>query len=170
VNIGKICVRVFKEMLAMKKLIALLMLVAWMGFIYYLSSETAAVSNNRSKTIAKKIIESRPQVQGVKEAVKKKTEAKLNNSIRTYGHFFIYLVLGVLSYSLLSLYHLRFKGLLSVAVSCLYAVFDELHQASVPGRGTELRDILVDASGAVLGVLLVYLISGVLRRRLEPRG
>ena len=39
-------------------------------------------------------------------------------------------------------------------VCILYAVFDELHQIFVPGRGVELRDVLTDSAGAVTGVFL----------------
>lgn len=39
----------------------------------------------------------------------------------------------------------------------LYACFDEMHQFFVPGRSCELRDVLIDSVGALIGALLVFL-------------
>ena len=39
----------------------------------------------------------------------------------------------------------------SIIVGCCYAVFDEIHQAFVPGRSADVFDVLAD----VIGVLIV---------------
>lgn len=44
--------------------------------------------------------------------------------------------------------------LCAAAVSFLYAVSDELHQAFVPGRGASTLDVVVDAIGIALAALL----------------
>ena len=41
-------------------------------------------------------------------------------------------------------------------IPVLYAISDEIHQSYVPGRSCELRDMCIDAFGALLGVLLAY--------------
>lgn len=46
----------------------------------------------------------------------------------------------------------RLAFLLSVA----YACSDELHQAFVPGRHPDVRDVLVDALGALVGLYLLH--------------
>jgi VanZ family protein len=44
---------------------------------------------------------------------------------------------------------------LSLAVAVLYAISDEFHQSFVPGRYPDVRDVLVDAAGALAALLLL---------------
>lgn len=41
----------------------------------------------------------------------------------------------------------------------LYAVTDEIHQIFVEGRSCELRDLLIDAAGVLLGVVIVMVVQ-----------
>ena len=50
-------------------------------------------------------------------------------------------------------------------VAVFYGVLDELHQLYVPGRVTDMMDILVDAVGALIGVLVASLLGTVLQRK-----
>lgn len=75
--------------------------------------------------------------------------------IRKSAHFFAYMLLGVLV--LHALCSPIWKGaFIAVIISTFYAVTDEIHQLFVPGRGGELRDVMIDGIGAAVGVL-VYL-------------
>lgn len=51
-----------------------------------------------------------------------------------------------------------------LGIACLYAVSDEVHQFFVPGRVTDVRDLLVDALGVAVGVWLIS------RRRSRDHG
>ena len=42
----------------------------------------------------------------------------------------------------------------SIAAATIWGVIDEIHQAYVPGRVSDARDLLADALGASLGALL----------------
>lgn len=80
--------------------------------------------------------------------------------VRKAAHFSIYTVLGVLL-SINSSYHFKNKWLctlLPISLGLLYAVSDEIHQLYVPGRSGEIRDVLIDSAGVVLGCLIVMLI------------
>lgn len=39
-------------------------------------------------------------------------------------------------------------------IPVLYAISDEIHQSYVPGRSCEIRDMCIDACGALIGVLI----------------
>ena len=43
--------------------------------------------------------------------------------------------------------------ILAILLSILYAASDELHQAFVPGRNPSPYDVMIDALGALLGVV-----------------
>lgn len=56
------------------------------------------------------------------------------------------------------------KIIYSVLLCMLYAITDEIHQHFVPGRSCELRDVLIDTTGALLGIFISYLIMRIFRR------
>ena len=46
---------------------------------------------------------------------------------------------------------------IALSVGFLYAVSDEVHQIFVPGRAGQLRDVLIDTTGVLLGIFLCSL-------------
>ena len=51
------------------------------------------------------------------------------------------------------------------ALVALYGLLDETHQYFVPGRTTEVYDVIADAVGGLLGVWTMYYLVRVLSRR-----
>ena len=45
---------------------------------------------------------------------------------------------------------------MSIFLSFLYAITDEIHQIFVPGRSAQFRDVLIDTLGASFGCLLIH--------------
>ena len=85
--------------------------------------------------------------------------------IRKTAHFLEYSVLGLsLTVTVRSLWKGEEKGpldrrsLVSWGIGTLYAVTDEFHQQFVSGRSCELRDMLIDCGGVLLGVLILAFI------------
>ena len=83
----------------------------------------------------------------------------LNYLIRKCAHFLAYLVLGIIV--LFAMRRIGFsgkKGILWTLLICIsYAITDELHQGFVPGRTPKLMDVVIDSSGALLGIGLFRL-------------
>ena len=52
----------------------------------------------------------------------------------------------------------------ALAIGLLYAVSDEIHQVFVPGRAGQLRDILIDTAGVLIGTCLVRAAGRLLRK------
>lgn len=80
--------------------------------------------------------------------------------IRKSAHFIAYLILGFLVSHVMKNEAAvspeiawKRRGI-SLSLCVVYAVSDEFHQIFVPGRGPLLNDILIDGSGAALGILL----------------
>ena len=92
------------------------------------------------------------------------TQAKIIDGltfiVRKTAHFSEYATLGFLGY--LWLHRLKAGGLLSFGAAVCYAVTDEIHQRFIPGRSCELRDVLVDSSGALCGVIAAFVLLSVL--------
>jgi VanZ family protein len=74
------------------------------------------------------------------------------------GHFGVYFVLAIFLWWMLSF--LMNDGprryVTAWVLSVLYGISDEWHQAFVPGRTPDVRDVMTDAIGAACGLLFVW--------------
>lgn len=83
----------------------------------------------------------------------------------SYGHFFLYAVLGGLYVLALPADRPAMRAvLLAVVLASAYGITDELHQAFVPGRVPDPVDWLVDTAGALTGAGTALLVSRRARR------
>jgi len=48
------------------------------------------------------------------------------------------------------------QALLALGVATLYAASDEIHQYFVPSREARFGDVMLDATGAALGLLVIW--------------
>ena len=136
-----------------RKLLIKLAVVFWMAIIFKLSAQPGEQSNLLSTKVTTIIVSLaklfRPDVNVL----------TLNHFIRKCAHFLAYLVLGIIV-----LFAMRRIGLMGkqgigfTLLLCIsYAITDELHQAFVPGRTPKLLDVLIDSSGASLGISIYVL-------------
>jgi VanZ family protein len=87
--------------------------------------------------------------------------------VRKLGHMAVFGILAVLLWrALAGTTALRRPGAWALALTVVYAVTDELHQALVPGRGPSAQDVAIDAAGALIAVAVV----GFARARWIRRG
>lgn len=124
--------------------------LVWMILIFMLSSQPAYQSNDLSKGLTEFIVKTVEKVAS-KDVI---DIGRLNHIARKNAHFFTYLILGVLVMNAM-----RRSGMsgynvlvLSVCICVLYAISDEVHQLFVPGRGAQVKDVLIDSAGATVGV------------------
>ena len=70
------------------------------------------------------------------------------------------MVLGVLVLNAFGKTGVRgYRHILFSAIVCvLYAATDEIHQLFVPGRGGQIRDVLIDSIGAGTGFIFYFII------------
>ena len=80
--------------------------------------------------------------------------------IRKIAHFTIYTLVGIWSMSLLETYKLgeKQKIIISLLIGFSYACSDEFHQSFVGERSASIRDVLIDTTGVLFGILLTMLI------------
>jgi len=133
-----------------------LLVLVWMGLIFFLSSQQAADSNQLSAGITKFIMD---LISGIFPGLSPQVQW-LNHIVRKNAHFIAYFVLGLLHINALVLNGKKSRKafLMALAISFLYAVSDEFHQTFVPGRSGELRDVMIDTAGALTGIGVYMLI------------
>ena len=78
-------------------------------------------------------------------------EAAYDFTFKKLAHVTVYGILTALLFSALRI-HISNSGharLISVLIAVLYGISDEWHQTFVPGREGTLRDVAIDAAGAI---------------------
>lgn len=81
-----------------------------------------------------------------------------NYWVRKGAHVTEYLVLFLLSYWALPAGTSRLKRRMQASIiAIIYACTDEIHQGLVPGRSAAVADVLIDATGVVVGCVLLIL-------------
>ncbi len=104
--------------------------IAWMALIVFLSSQSSL-----------------PLPQGL-----------LGEITSNLAHFLVYGVLTVLYYrALIYIEGLRSIGIYAIALSAVYGMTDEIHQAFVPHRTPSLIDLAVDVLGSLIFLGLIAL-------------
>lgn len=151
----------------MVKTIKIILIILCMALIFCFSSDSAEVSTKKSDGLIVKTCEF---VLGreLNKVEKEKYIDQFVFFVRKGAHFTIYCILGILIMSYFKeIYLVNKKGILIAFIICfLYACSDEIHQLFVPGRSGEIRDVLIDSIGSLLGIHLYYFISTV-RRKLQ---
>ena len=124
--------------------------VAWMLFIFLLSSQPAEQSNRLSKSVTEVVAVAVQEVAPEQDIDLR----QMNRTLRKYAHFFAFFVLGMLVANAWrsSGKPLRQRMVYSLLVCLPVALSDEGHQLLVPGRGGQMRDVWIDSAGAILGI------------------
>ena len=162
-------------------LLSFLPAALWMGVIFRLSAQPAAESSRLSMGLVETI------VRGLGNLAPKADPYVLEDALRTLAHFGAYALLGLLiALPALSLAagrradegkgekeekekerktERRRTAAWTALAGLLYALSDEIHQLFVPGRSFQLQDLLVDAAGLLLGIVLAAGFRKRIRRR-----
>lgn len=141
-------------------LFSLFLVVFFMVIIFLFSSqnvnESLSVSNRVSETLVNFI-----------NFIDPSANLDVQNfSIRKKAHFFIYFLLAIVTLNLLS----KTKAgkieaiVITIFICVCFAIFDEIHQGFVPGRGPQLSDVKIDSKGASLGIF-VYSFASFIKRK-----
>jgi len=139
----------------MKKHFKLVIVLLWMILIYFFSQQTVNESI-RFSSVVTMLFTNILELLFPNSAFEQKY---IHHIVRKLAHFTIYFILGVLVSYLLNVGKRKGKKIVFVAGVCclLFAISDETLQLFIYGRGAQVSDVLIDISGASLGILYVYL-------------
>ncbi len=144
------------------RIIVTFLLVAWMVLIFCFSAQNATESSNTSGRIITVVV--RLFYSEFDELSNTDQQAFIESFqfiVRKGAHFSIYAVLGALAFMSVITYNkmlMGFRLFLSILICVMYSVGDEIHQYFVPGRSCEIRDMLIDVSGALFTILILSLV------------
>lgn len=154
------------------RVVTTLMTVAVMMMIFAFSMENAEQSDRTSGQISKAVLSVfYPEYEQLPLSDKEALYDNVQHVIRKLAHFTEYTLLGLmirlcleswLGYRTVKKVHLMVSGF---AAGTGYACTDELHQMAIDGRSGQWTDVLVDASGVLLGVALGTLLIRRINRK-----
>ena len=142
-----------------KRIVLWILVIFWMGIIFYFSSFNGLDSTSQSKgflrnTIGKIVEIINPDIDEVK---KEEIIDKLDIPVRKAAHASIYFILAINVFLLLETYSIKRIYLMSFIICFIYACSDEVHQLFVVGRSGEVLDVLIDSFGCLLSLLVIRL-------------
>lgn len=142
-----------------KRILQFVPVLCWMGVIFYLSAQPAEESSELSTGLMHVLLQYIERIAVVDEGF-------FHHIIRKIAHLFAYFILGILAMFAFEKqkWHSLYQGIIAYIICVLYAMSDEIHQLFVPGRSGEIGDVGIDASGALLGILLYILLQKIFRR------
>lgn len=135
-----------------RKVLSWLLAILWMWLIFFQSHKPATESNSLSKGVTEVIVETVEKIDPDIDI----DIRNFNHILRKNAHFFSYLILSILVANALESSGLNGYRLmvLAILICVIYAITDEFHQLFVPGRGGQIKDVIIDSVGALVGILI----------------
>ena len=145
-----------------------LLTALWMGVIFYFSSQPAVESASLSGGLFHKIQEFMTDIPVMGQIF---AGGFTEHLLRKAAHMTEFAILGILLALCMREYIATrwkiFRLPLALISGILYACTDELHQRFVPGRSGELRDVMIDSVGVLMGILLISVILSCVKWKKE---
>lgn len=139
----------------MRKKFFIVLTIVWMGVIFYMSNQSASISSMHSGNTIN-IISKLPLIGNIMDYL---TSINIGEFIvRKCAHMISYCILAILLF--MSIYENDIKKtvIISFLGTFLYACSDEFHQLFIYGRSGEFRDVMIDSTGGIIGLLLIIFI------------
>lgn len=128
--------------------------IFWMFLIISFSSDSADVSDRKSSAVLDKV---KPAIERVEETLKTQIvdDSKIHFYVRKNAHMFNYFVLTALIMLALRASGVKGAKLYMAAwlLATSFSMTDEYYQTFIPGRSGEVRDVLVDNVGVMIGLV-----------------
>ena len=89
-------------------------------------------------------------------------------------HFLAYFGLSFLLYMALlfqkkSKFFKKYALLITLSISFIYGIIDEVHQLLIPGRSCEFNDFIADLLGAIFGLIVIkILLTKIFKHQEQP--
>ena len=140
------------------RVVSIILVIAWMVLVFILSHQVADESSETSSRFIATIIKLFNK--NIQQEELDKILLIIEPIVRKIAHFVLYTLGGIL----ITIMFINFKEHIAKTkttaflLGTVYAITDEIHQLFVPGRSGEIRDVLIDSSGVLLGVFIIYLL------------
>lgn len=143
-----------KSLLNKRKEIFLSLAIIWMLVIFVFSAQKSEESTKLSNGAGRYVVTTVNEVmdKGWDEEKVEEYALAIDHPVRKLAHATEYAILALLWFGALG------SKPQAVVIAFLYACTDEFHQLFVPGRAGLFTDVLIDTSGALVAMIIAWLI------------
>lgn len=145
-------------MMIKRSTIAGLLAIIWMCVIFAFSAQVKEESSEVSIAFSYRVVSSAGNFfhLHLNEEELRRISNAIEGHVRKAAHMTEFAILSVLLYLWLERWQLTIykRSIIAMLMSVVYAASDEIHQLFVPGRAGSIRDVIIDSTGAILGVLI----------------
>lgn len=139
----------------MRKKFFIVLTIVWMGVIFYMSNQSASISSMHSGNTIN-IISKLPLIGNIMDYL---TSINIGEFIvRKCAHMISYCILAIFLFMSVYENNIKKTAIISFLGTFLYACSDEFHQLFIQGRSSEFRDVMIDSTGGIIGLLLIIFI------------
>lgn len=138
--------------------VLIIVLVLWIGAIFYLSSQNGEQTFNLSYGLSSKIINI-----FFKEITQTET-LKIHEYLRKIAHISLFATLGILSslaFNIMFATQKKWKNFISFFASMFFvsgiALFDEWRKQFIDGRHFDMLDVKLNLISGFIGIVLVFI-------------
>ena len=136
--------------------IAGILALLWMCVIFAFSAQKEEESSEVSEAFSYRIVSSTGTFfhLNLNEEEMRRIANAIESTVRKAAHMTEFGILSVLIYVWLGKWQMAADARRALAAisAILYAASDEFHQLFVPGRAGSIRDVVIDGTGAILGI------------------
>ena len=140
-----------------KKSKYIILTIIWMSFIFCMSNQPANISKELSQNI-ENLLNRTPIIVNILSDILNSPNSQF--IVRKSAHVILFCLLSILCF--IVIYEIKknakLSTLISLSITFIYACIDEIHQLFIPGRGSQIRDVLIDSIGAIMGLIFINLI------------
>lgn len=141
-----------------RKILRWILLLLWMGFIFYMSTKSGKESTEQSDLVINIL-----SYLGIN--LNKEFQNVASFFVRKMAHITEYFILFILAYRVAKIYiNINKTKLITLLFVFIYATTDEIHQLFIPGREGMFRDVLIDIFGAIVAIGIIKLYESMLCR------
>lgn len=146
--------------ISIRRKVFLILTVVWMAVIFSFSAKPADESESQSLRAGKIVCSIFvPGYDNMSEQEQIFMAESIDYPVRKAAHATEYAILAGLMLGIVVTSSINWKHLLEVViVAVVYASTDEFHQLFVPGRSGRFMDVLIDATGALAGVVFIFIV------------
>ncbi|MCI8999424.1 MAG: VanZ family protein [Clostridia bacterium] len=154
-----------------KKIVSIIAVLIWMSIIFGFSNQQGEGSGNTSKKISKAIVQIIDMQYRYSEQEKDKLIEIVEPILRKVAHLTIYAIGGIVIANCVWQFWDKEKMAIGIStgVGVMYAISDEIHQLMVDGRSGNVRDVIIDSIGILIGIMVFLLIKGVFGRNVKKK-
>ena len=157
-----------KTMLYLLRGLLALLILANMTVIFLFSMQSGEESGKTSSKVTTVVAEvTVKDFESMPPAEQEQVVEKLHPKVRKLAHMAEFGSLGALIFLFLLTYSgaILPRFFIALAATLLYACTDELHQILSDNRGAQLRDVLIDLSGALITCTVLLILFAWIRHR-----